>query len=35
MLPLYLRARESQRSDAIIKDEKSIEAVRQLTYDFT
>jgi len=35
VLPLYLRARESQRSDAIIKDEKSIEAVHQLDYDFT
>jgi len=35
VLPLYLRARESQRSDAIIKDEKSIEVVSQLDYDFT
>jgi O-methyltransferase involved in polyketide biosynthesis len=35
VLPLYLRARESQRSDAIIKDAKSIEIVRQLGYDFT
>lgn len=35
VLPLYLRACESQRSDAISKDEKSIEVVRQLDYDFT
>jgi O-methyltransferase involved in polyketide biosynthesis len=35
VLPLYLRARESQRSDAIIKDDKSMEVVRQLDYDFT
>lgn len=35
VLPLYLRVRESQRDDAIIKDEKSIEVVRQLDYDFT
>jgi O-methyltransferase involved in polyketide biosynthesis len=34
VLPLYLRARESQRSDAIIQDKKSIEVVRQLDYDF-
>jgi O-methyltransferase involved in polyketide biosynthesis len=35
VLPLYLRARESKLTDAIIKDEKSIEVVRQLAYDFT
>jgi O-methyltransferase involved in polyketide biosynthesis len=35
VLPLYLRARESQCRDGIIKDEKSIEVVRQLDYDFT
>jgi O-methyltransferase involved in polyketide biosynthesis len=35
VLPLYLRAREAQRRDAIVKDEKSIDAVRQLDYDFT
>ncbi|HSD85809.1 MAG TPA: class I SAM-dependent methyltransferase [Anaerolineae bacterium] len=35
VLPLYLRAREAQRRAAIIQDEKSTEAVRQLDYDFT
>ena len=35
VLPLYLRVRESQRDDAIIKDEKSIAVVRHLDYDFT
>ncbi|CAG0932138.1 hypothetical protein TFLX_02488 [Thermoflexales bacterium] len=35
MLPLYLRAREAQRREAIIADKKSLEVVRQLDYDFT
>src|SRR5512136_574044 len=31
---LYLRAMESQRPDALIKDEKAVELVRTLGYDF-
>ena len=34
IIPLYFRAIESQRADALIKDEKAVELVRQLDYDF-
>ncbi len=34
LVPLYLRAEESQRPDALIKDEKAVALVAQLGYDF-
>ncbi len=33
--PLYCRAIEAQRSDALIKDDKAIALVRQINYDFS
>ena len=32
---MYARARESQKSDAVIYDEKAIEIVESLDYDFS
>ncbi len=34
LIPLYLRARESQRPDAICRDQKAVEIVASLDYDF-
>ena len=34
LITLYLRAMESQRPDALIKDEKAVALVTQMTYDF-
>jgi O-methyltransferase involved in polyketide biosynthesis len=34
LIPLYARALESQRPDAILKDEKAVALVAQLGYDF-
>ena len=34
LITLYLRAMESQRPDALIKDEKAVALVRQMSYDF-
>jgi len=34
LITLYLRALESQRPDALIKDEKAVELVTRLSYDF-
>ena len=34
LITLYLRAMESQRPDALIKDEKAVELVTRLSYDF-
>jgi O-methyltransferase involved in polyketide biosynthesis len=34
LIPLYARAMESQRPDAIMKDEKAIALVNQMSYDF-
>ncbi len=34
LIPLYIRAMESQRQDALIKDEKAVALVTQLGYDF-
>lgn len=34
LIPLYNRAMESQRPDAIMKDEKAVALVRQMGYDF-
>jgi O-methyltransferase involved in polyketide biosynthesis len=34
LIPLYNRAMESQRADAIMKDEKAVALVTQMTYDF-
>jgi O-methyltransferase involved in polyketide biosynthesis len=34
LIPLYARALESQRPDAIMKDEKAVALVTQLRYDF-
>ncbi len=35
LAPLYWRAMESQRPDAMIKDEKAVELVRQMNLDFS
>jgi O-methyltransferase involved in polyketide biosynthesis len=34
LIPLYLHAMETQRPDALIKDEKAVELVTRLGYDF-
>lgn len=34
LVPLYARAIESQRPDALIKDEKAVELVTRMNYDF-
>ena len=34
LITLYLRAMESQRPDALIKDEKAVELVTRMSYDF-
>jgi O-methyltransferase involved in polyketide biosynthesis len=34
LIPLYNRAMESQRPDAIMKDEKAVALVKQMGYDF-
>ncbi len=34
LIPLYYRAMESQRPDAIIKDEKAVSLIKQMSYDF-
>jgi O-methyltransferase involved in polyketide biosynthesis len=34
LIPLYIRAMESQRPDALIKDEKAVALVTQMSYDF-
>ena len=34
LIPLYIRAMESQRPDAMIKDEKAVALVTQMSYDF-
>ena len=34
LIPLYVRAMESQRPDALIKDEKAVALVTQMSYDF-
>ncbi len=33
LLPLYIRAQESQRSDALLKDERAVELVQKLNLD--
>jgi O-methyltransferase involved in polyketide biosynthesis len=35
LITLYIRAIESQRPDALIKDEKAVALVRQMNYDFS
>ncbi len=35
LIPLYFRALESQRPDALIRDPKAVEMVSQLDYDFS
>jgi len=35
LIPLYYRALESQRPDAILKDEKAVELTHHLDYDFS
>jgi O-methyltransferase involved in polyketide biosynthesis len=35
LIPLYIRAKESQRPDAMLKDDLAIAVVEQLDYDFT
>ena len=34
LIPLYNRAMESQRPDAIMKDEKAVDLVTKMSYDF-
>ena len=34
LIPLYVRAMESQRPDAMMKDEKAVALVTQMSYDF-
>src|SRR5512136_2329712 len=34
LMTLYIRAMESQRPDALIKDEKAVALVTQMSYDF-
>jgi O-methyltransferase involved in polyketide biosynthesis len=34
LITLYLRAMESQHPDALIKDEKAVALVTQMSYDF-
>jgi O-methyltransferase involved in polyketide biosynthesis len=34
LIPLNNRAMETQRPDALIKDEKAVELVGQMSYDF-
>jgi len=33
LLPLYIRAMESQRPDALLKDDKAVALIRQMNYD--
>jgi O-methyltransferase involved in polyketide biosynthesis len=35
LIPLYIRAQESQRPDALIKDDKAVELVTRMSLDFT
>jgi O-methyltransferase involved in polyketide biosynthesis len=35
LVTLYIRAIESQRPDALLKDEKAVELVEQMSFDFT
>ncbi|MHA2295070.1 MAG: class I SAM-dependent methyltransferase [Candidatus Hodarchaeales archaeon] len=35
LIPLYIRAKESQRPDPLIKDEKAVEMVDGIDYDFS
>ena len=35
LIPLYTRALESQRPDALLKDEKAVELVKRINYDFS
>jgi len=35
LIPLYIRAKETQRPDAILKDEKAVAMVKQINYDFS
>jgi O-methyltransferase involved in polyketide biosynthesis len=35
LLPLYFRAIESQRPDALLKDEKTVALVQQMSFDFS
>jgi O-methyltransferase involved in polyketide biosynthesis len=35
LIPLYMRAMESKRPNALIKDEKAVALVQRLDYDFS
>jgi O-methyltransferase involved in polyketide biosynthesis len=35
LIPLFVRATESQRPDAMLKDEKAVEMVRRIDFDFS
>ena len=35
LIPLYFRAKETQRPDALVRDEQAVALVKQLDYDFS
>jgi O-methyltransferase involved in polyketide biosynthesis len=35
LIPLYIRARETQRPDALLRDEKAAEIIKRVDYDFS
>jgi len=35
LIPLYVRAKETQRPDAMLRDEKAVAMVEQINYDFS
>ena len=35
LIPLYIRAKESRRPDAMLRDDIAVAVVDQLNYDFT
>lgn len=35
LIPLYVRARETQRPDALLKDQKAVAMIEQINYDFS
>jgi O-methyltransferase involved in polyketide biosynthesis len=35
LITLYIRAKESERPDAIIKDEKAVALIKEINYDFS
>jgi O-methyltransferase involved in polyketide biosynthesis len=35
LIPLYIRAQETQRTDALLKDDTAVELVKRINYDFS